>query len=161
MCLGFEEVDSRRRTRSDVASYSGRRTPIHKISHEEIKPQYLPLKPMVSTDESGSPSFYTPPGGHSPNLPGKSISFSSQPSASRKISRKKLYDNKANDEYKDNSALCLREKGRRLSPVDDERDMIMELVRDIAMDLDVTSVSHRILQVLQEQFIIICCSPAV
>ena len=28
----------------------------------------------------------------------------------------------------------------------DERDMIMELVRDIAMDLDVTSVSHRILQ---------------
>uniref|UniRef100_H2YVD4 Phosphodiesterase n=1 Tax=Ciona savignyi TaxID=51511 RepID=H2YVD4_CIOSA len=80
---------------------TGRKTPIRKISHEEIKPGHLPLKPMVLTDEMGSPSFYTPDSATSPSLT------------------------------------------RRMN---NQRDMIMDLVIDIASDLDVTSVSHRILQ---------------
>lgn len=45
--------------KSDSGS-TGRKTPRRKISVEEINPRHLPLKPMVSKDELGSPSFYTP-----------------------------------------------------------------------------------------------------
>ena len=140
---GLAEIDSRRRTRSDVAGSAGRKTPISKISSDELKPQYLPLKPMVSTDAEGSPSFYTPGGGSSPNLTFRP----SQSPISKRASRRSSPSDKKGLESQTNTTSKGEEKERRLSPVDDERDMIMELVRDIAMDLDVTSVSHRILQV--------------
>ena len=122
---------------SDTASSTGRKTPMRKISHEEINPRHLPLKPMVSTDDFGSPSFYTPEA-HSPSLTRRSVLR--MPDLARPTTRRISHYHtphmkpNATDDADGNNVI-------------DERDMIMELVRDIAMDLDVTSVSHRILQV--------------
>ncbi|XP_076818911.1 cGMP-specific 3',5'-cyclic phosphodiesterase-like isoform X2 [Clavelina lepadiformis] len=114
----------------------GRKTPIRKISHEEINARHLPLKPMVSTDELGAPSFYTPET-MSPTVPRKSVTVSR---AAEKLRRISHYHNPMVNKPPPTEEVAGSDS------VIDERDMIMELVLDIAMDLDVTSVSHRILQ---------------
>ena len=56
--------DSSGSTKSD----GGRKTPIRKVSSEEINSRHLPLKRMVCKDELGTPSFYTPAETASPIL---------------------------------------------------------------------------------------------
>ena len=121
---------------SDAPGSAGRKTPMRKISHEEINPRFLPLKPMVSTDDFGSPSFYSPET-NSPNLTRRFGAQKGMPKANmtRRISHYHTPPSRSGDDTDSPFGVI------------DERDMIMELVRDIAMDLDVTSVSHRILQV--------------
>ena len=101
---------------------------------------------MVNTDELGSPTFYTPDSSNSsPNLPRKTFAWGSLiPAAARRISHNEM---KSSGKKNSPSAPETDTSDEQFAPVIDERDMIMELVRDIAMDLDVTSVSHRILQV--------------
>nr|XP_039272935.1 LOW QUALITY PROTEIN: cGMP-specific 3',5'-cyclic phosphodiesterase-like [Styela clava] len=118
--------------KSDSGS-TGRKTPMRKVSAEEINPKHLPLKPMISKDQLGSPSFYAP-AETSPILARRSSSVKRvTESKTRRISH-----------YHMDKATAA-ETSSGLSIID-ERDMIMELVKDIAMDLDITSVSHRILQ---------------
>ncbi|XP_078492494.1 dual 3',5'-cyclic-AMP and -GMP phosphodiesterase 11-like isoform X1 [Ciona intestinalis] len=132
---------------SSVSSDSpGRKTPIRKISHEEINPGHLPLKPMVSTNEMGSPSFYTPENVASPSLtrritvPNRQTNKHMKNFKTRRISH--YHQVQKADLELDNDHVNADDD----PPVIDERDMIMDLVIDIASDLDVTSVSHRILQ---------------
>lgn len=91
---------------------------------------------MVSKDDFGSPSFYTPEQ-HSPGTTRKVLT---PPSDIRQVTRRLSHYHTPSMQNKHNPT-------EENDQVIDERDMIMKLVRDIAMDLDVTSVSHRILQV--------------
>ena len=118
---------------------------MRKISHEEINPRFLSPKPMVSTDNFGSPSFYTPDAS-SPNLSRRAVPAKGPPRAS--MTRRISHYHTPSMQYKVNSS----DDSQDSFVVIDERDMIMELVRDIAMDLDVTSVSHRILQASDNSF---------
>ena len=95
---------------------------------------------MVSTDDFGSPSFYTPET-QSPSLSRRSVPKMDKPRTN--MTRRISHYHTPPMQYKNNSV----DESENSTDVIDERDMIMELVRDIAMDLDVTSVSHRILQV--------------
>lgn len=92
---------------------------------------------MVSTDKEGAPSFFTP----------KDPELEHQRKVSLPVTVRRISHNDRIIEVTSSTATKNKNM-RRLQPITDERDIIMELIRDIAMDLDVTSVSHRILQVV-------------
>nr|CAB3264734.1 dual 3',5'-cyclic-AMP and -GMP phosphodiesterase 11-like [Phallusia mammillata] len=134
----FTTGDDRPPSSASEAS-AGRKTPIRKISHEDINPNYLPLKPMVSTNEQGSLSFYAPEN-QSPPTPRRNNNLG------RKLKARRISHWHNPPQIKNGTDVEVEEGDGNSTAVIDERDMIMELVMDIAMDLDVTSVSHRILQ---------------
>jgi len=138
----FATTETESNLKSNVQNKERRRS-LADVTKPKILSEKLDLiesvKPIITTDNTGAPSFYVNNQQECPSTPTprkKTQKEKITQLKTRRISQYQVPTNKRRNEIELNNQ----------NHVIDERDMIMDLVMDITTELDLATVTHRILQ---------------